>query len=264
MTSTSLDLSPEPDLHPLYPFTTHIAALLSSNSGLAPVQRAELVAHCLSRACVFGELIVLQYLLSDPQAQIHVDLGTRDEDGLGLVSLAIQGFSADSDRDVEREECVRLVVAQGADLRADKGGYNVLLLQLLTFPDIHREAGWTPLHHAALLSPPTLVSYLMTHGCSPFAVTRRSLTPLDIVTAHSTLPGRDDIALLLEEAMRSEGWTGGRMEQKRRRLERHLKNKERKEVMREDIGKAEYLQRAFLDLSLLKICPLSGNGFRIS
>ncbi|KAF5384961.1 hypothetical protein D9615_001442 [Tricholomella constricta] len=220
MASTSLqqlDLSLEPDLHPLYPSLTHIASLLSSNSGLAPVQRAELVAHCLARACVFGELIILQYLLSDRQAQVHVDLGIRDEDGLGLVSLAIHGFGADSDRDVEREECVRLLIAQGADLEADKDG-------------------WTPLHHAALLSPPTLVSHLMTHGCSPFAVTRRGLTPLDVVTAHSILPGRNDVALLLEEAMRGEGWTGGRMEQKRRISEQRQKQKARQEEVRNGIG----------------------------
>ncbi|KAG5722125.1 hypothetical protein E4T56_gene3764, partial [Termitomyces sp. T112] len=186
------DFSPEPDLHPLYPSLAYIASLLSSNSGLSPNQKAELVAHCLTRACSFGELIILQYLLSDPHAQPHVDLGMCDEDGLGLVSLAIHGFGAESERDVEREECVRLLIAQGADLGADKDG-------------------WTPLHHAALLSPPTLVSHLMTHGCSPCAVTRRGLTPLDVVTAHSTLPGRGDVALLLEESMRSEGWIGGRM-----------------------------------------------------
>ncbi|KAG6912037.1 hypothetical protein DXG01_000285 [Tephrocybe rancida] len=218
--STSLqqwDLSPEPDLHPLYPSLTHIASLLSSNSGLSPTQRAELVGHCLARSCAFGELIILQYLLSDPYAQPHVDLGLRDEDGLGLVSLAIHGFGAESDRDVEREECVRLLIAQGADLGADKDG-------------------WTPLHHAALLSPPTLVSHLMTHGCSPFAVTRRGLTPLDVVTAHSILPGRDDVALLLEESMRGEGWTGGRMEEKRRLSEKREKRKTRRKDIRKDIS----------------------------
>jgi hypothetical protein len=124
MASTSLtqsDLSPEPDLHPLYPTITFITGLLSSHSGLSPTQRAELVAHCLTRTCVFGELPVLQYLLSDAQAQIYVDLGIRDEDGLGLVSLAIHGFGADSERDVEREECVRLLIAQGADMGPDNG-----------------------------------------------------------------------------------------------------------------------------------------------
>jgi hypothetical protein len=81
-------------------------------------------------------------------------------------------------------------------------------------------AGWTPLHHGALVAPPTLVSYLLTHGCSPFGKTNRGLTPLDIVTAHSTLPGREDVALLLQEAMRGEGWTGGKMEQQRREADK--------------------------------------------
>ncbi|KAJ7492702.1 hypothetical protein FB451DRAFT_1219300 [Mycena latifolia] len=214
----TMDLSPEPDLHPLYPTTTYIADLLSSNSGLTPDQRAELVSHCMARACVFGELGVMQYLLSDQQAQTYVDLGVRDEDGVGLVSLAIHGFGAESERDVEREECARLLIAQGADLTADKDG-------------------WTPLHHAALLSPPTLISHLMTHGCSPFAVTRRNLTPLDIVTAHSILPGRDDVALLLEEAMRGEGWTGGKMEAKRRLLDEKRRRNEKQRIIRDTVGK---------------------------
>src|SRR6266576_2549545 len=96
-------------------------------------------------------------------------------------------------------------------------------------------AGWTPLHHAALLAPPTLVSFLMTHGCSTFSVTRRKLTPLDIVTAHSIIPGRDDVALLLEEAMRGEGWTGGRVEQKRRLEDARIKRRRRRKAIRENI-----------------------------
>ncbi|KAG6851199.1 hypothetical protein H0H93_015209 [Arthromyces matolae] len=228
------DLSPEPDLHPLYPSLTHISSLLSPNSGLAPGQRAELVGHCMARSCSFGELLILQYLLSDPHAQTYVDLAMRDEDGLGLVSLAIHGFGAESDRDVEREECVRLLIAQGADLGGDKGKR----ARCSCVPPSQKITdGWTPLHHAALLSPPTLVSHLMTHGCSPFAVTRRGLTPLDVVTAHSILPGRDDVALLLEESMRSEGWTGGKMEEKRRLSEQREKRKAQKKGVRNDISR---------------------------
>lgn len=77
----------------------------------------------------------------------------------------------------------------------------------------------------------------MTHGCSPFAATRRNLVPLDIVAAHSMLPGRDDVALLLEEAMRGQGWVGGRMEQKRRATEKRLKRDKRQEEVRVGIGK---------------------------
>jgi hypothetical protein len=117
----SFDLDPEPDLHPLYPSTPHIAVHLSSHSGLNPDQKAELVRHSLGRACAFAEISVLQYLFSDPQAQPYLDLTFRDDDGVGLVSLTIHGFGSDSERDIEREECVRLLVAQGADLGPDKG-----------------------------------------------------------------------------------------------------------------------------------------------
>jgi len=117
----TIDLSPEPDLHPLYPTIAQISQQLSSDSGLSPPQKSELVAHCLTRACAFGDISVVQHLLSDNQARAHVDLGLRDDDGVGLVSLAIHGFGGDPDRDMEREECVRLLVSQGADMTADKG-----------------------------------------------------------------------------------------------------------------------------------------------
>jgi hypothetical protein len=77
----------------------------------------------------------------------------------------------------------------------------------------------------------------MTHGCSPFALTGRKLTPLDIVTAHSVLPGKEDVALLLEESMRTQGWTGGRMEERRRILEQRMKKKRKRKEIREDVGK---------------------------
>jgi hypothetical protein len=117
-----LDFSLEPDLHPLYPTSSYLSQLLSPDSGLAPSQKTELVSHSLSRACVFGDLSLLQYLLSDHQAQSYIDLSIREEDGLSLISLAILGFGSESERDVEREECIRLLIAQGADpSSADKG-----------------------------------------------------------------------------------------------------------------------------------------------
>jgi hypothetical protein len=65
----------------------------------------------------------LSFLFSDPQSQALVDLGISDEDGLGPISLTILGFGPESDRDVEREECVRLLVSEGADVNhQDNGG----------------------------------------------------------------------------------------------------------------------------------------------
>lgn len=83
------------------------------------------------RSCVFGDLQVLSYLLGDIQAQAYVDLSVRDEDGLGLISIAILGFGSESDRDVEREECVRLLISQGVDLSGDNGTFSLTLGLLL-------------------------------------------------------------------------------------------------------------------------------------
>ncbi|KAG1838792.1 hypothetical protein DFJ58DRAFT_121541 [Suillus subalutaceus] len=84
-----LDFSPEPDLHPLYPSSSLISHSLSPDSGLAP------------QACVFGDLSLLHYLLSDHQSQPYIDLSARGEDRLSLISLAILGFGSESERDVE-------------------------------------------------------------------------------------------------------------------------------------------------------------------
>jgi hypothetical protein len=75
----------------------------------------------------------------------------------------------------------------------------------------------------------------MTRGSSLFALTRRKLTALDIVSAHSVVPGREDIALLLEEAMRSEGWSGGRMEERRREIDHRAKRKGKQQSARESV-----------------------------
>ncbi|KAH9944153.1 uncharacterized protein BXZ73DRAFT_87111 [Epithele typhae] len=213
------DFTVEPDLQPLYPTPAQISDLLSPNVGLAPSQKGELVTHCLLRACVFAELSLLSFLLTDPQSQQFVDLSRQDEDGLGLISVAILGFGSESERDIEREECVRLLVSEGCDVN---------------IPD---ESGWTALHYASLFSPPSLVSYLLTHGSSSLAITRRQLTALDIVTAHTTMPGREDVALLLEEAMREAGWKGGRMEEQRRLLDKRMRRINKKKGIQGDIQK---------------------------
>lgn len=97
-------------------------------------------------------------------------------------------------------------------------------------------AGWTPLHYAAVLSPPTLVSHFLKSGSSPLIRTHRNLTALDLVTGHSPIPGRETVALLLEEAMRSEGWAGGRMEEQRKALEERCVRLKKRNAVREDIN----------------------------
>lgn len=123
---TPASFEPEPDLAPLYPTAVTASTLLSPSFGLEPAQKAQLVAHCLIRACAFGELSLLTYLLRDPQAQPHVDLCIRDEEDIGLISTTILGFGSDSDRDIEREECVRLLLSEGADAETpDRGVFSV-------------------------------------------------------------------------------------------------------------------------------------------
>lgn len=117
-----VELTVEPDLQPLYPTPSQLSHLLSPNVGLSPSQKAELVSHCLTRACVFGDLTFLTYLLCDPHAQPFIDLSKQDEDGLGLISVLILGFGSDSERDVEREECVRLLISEGADVNLPDNG----------------------------------------------------------------------------------------------------------------------------------------------
>lgn len=237
---------PEPDLTPLYPTPATVSPLLSPNFGLESAQKAQLVAHCLARACVFGELSLLTYLLRDPQSQPHVDLCIRDEEDIGLISTTILGFGSDSDRDIEREECVRLLLYEGADVETpDKGVFSISFYAFLvdvllihSCGDIARSAGWTPLHYAAVLSPPTLISHFLKSGCSPFIRTRRNLTPLDLVTGHSPIPGRETVAFLLEEAMRTEGWTGGRMEERRKALEERTTRLKKRDAVREGINQA--------------------------
>jgi hypothetical protein len=62
----SASFEQEPDLAPLYPTPATISSLLSPNFGLESRQKAQLVTHCLIRACVFGEFSLLTYLLRDP------------------------------------------------------------------------------------------------------------------------------------------------------------------------------------------------------
>lgn len=51
------------------------------------------------------------------------------------------------------------------------------------------------------------------------------------------MPGRETVALLLEEAMRGEGWTGGRMEEQRRLLELRMRRRGKRKDVRDDVGR---------------------------
>ncbi|KAG8719805.1 hypothetical protein FRC08_001992 [Ceratobasidium sp. 394] len=208
-------------LTPSLPTPALLAVQLSSHSQRTDEEKKTLVAHSLHRACLFGDQGLLTFLLHDPAARPLASLDARDDDGVSLVSLAIQGFTpslepgdTDLERDVEREECVRLLVQQGADVQSG---------DLL---------GWTPLHYATLHAPPTLVSYLATHGCDPFAKSTKGLTPLDIITGYDVIPGREDVALVLEAVMRASGWTGSARNHIRQTRQREEAAKEARRTQR--------------------------------
>ncbi|WWC64820.1 uncharacterized protein I303_107434 [Kwoniella dejecticola CBS 10117] len=110
----------------------------------------------------------------DAQAQL-----LEDEEGWGLVGMAIQA----SCHRQETEECVRIIVGRWGLEIGQRGGRD--------------RTGWTPLHLAALISTPPLISFLLSHGSSPHALTNRGLTPLDLVVG---MPDREDVALFLEHA----------------------------------------------------------------
>lgn len=233
-----MELTLEPDLHPLYPTPADVSRILAPSSGLTPSQKATLVSHCLTRAAIFADLPFLQYILHDAQAQPFVDLNLQDEDGLVLASMIITGFGADSERDVEREECVRLLVSEGAGINIADKGARIASCDLITcgcHPS--HTAGWTPLHHAALLAPPTLISHLLTHGSSPLCQTERKMTALDLITAYSVIPGREDVALFLEEAMRGEGWQSSKMANQRRDVLEKSKQEDKQRSEREAVNR---------------------------
>ncbi|PVF94843.1 hypothetical protein CPB86DRAFT_808363 [Serendipita vermifera] len=217
---------PALDLHPLYPTPDLLSQHLSGSATLTPEERTTLVNHSLVRSCTFADLTLLTFLLYDERCNKWVDLELRDEDGATLVSVCIMGFRGleaqqeerDSERELEREECVRLLVKEGADLNSMDN------------------SDWTPLHHAALLAPASLVSYILSHGASPLALTRRKLTPLDVITAYEDVPGREGAIALLREAMRSQMT----FEDRQRMIEQGWRNDERRELERK---KQERLER---------------------
>lgn len=120
----ALALTPDPDLRPLYPSPATLDPLVS-NPSLSSSQKQKVVQHSLIRACTFGDLTLLVYILSDSDARQYVDLSLQDDDGLSLISNVVLGFGAETERDIEREECIRLLVNEKADVNLpDKGKQN--------------------------------------------------------------------------------------------------------------------------------------------
>lgn len=213
-----------PDLLPPYPSILYLQSLLGPPSQLTQSQSTTLIQHSLERACLFADLPLLSFILHNPASRAYLDLDVKDEDGLSLVSQSILGFNgSDSDRDLEREECIRLLIAEGVNLDSSDAG---MIIYNITFKLSHfnrlylTPVGWTALHHAALLAPATLVAFLLTHGASPLIRSHKQLTPLDIISAYKPLPGRQDVALLLEDAMRERGWQGSASEVRRKEAQK--------------------------------------------
>lgn len=133
MQSDSIDFISQPDLYPIYPTPQTLVELLDGPA-LTIDQRRILVAHSLSKAVLFGDIALLTFILRNSLTRNHVDLSVVDEDGLGLVSQAILGFGEESDRDVEREESVRLLISEGADIVTGDSGMCVRVSQILFLP----------------------------------------------------------------------------------------------------------------------------------
>lgn len=122
----------------------------------------------------------------------------QDEEGWGLVGIAIQCSCGRQDR----EEVVRAIVGRwglevGSREGRDRSEHMFMDWSQKVYVLTAYEAGWTPLHLAALLSTPPLISFLLSRGASPHALTNRGLTPLDLVVG---MPDREDVALFLEHA----------------------------------------------------------------
>lgn len=101
---------------------------------------------------------------------------------------------------------------------------------------------------------------MLSHGASPLALSRRKLTPLDVITAYEDVPGREGAITLLREAMRSTltheqkqrmaklGWRGDerrilqKHKQEKAEMKRHRINRMKEEVtsiLEEELGTAQ-------------------------
>lgn len=73
------------------------------------------------------------------------------------------------------------------------------------------------------------------------------MTALDLVTAYAVIPGREDVALFLEEAMRGEGWQNSKMVSHRKlqteRLHRDEKRQAQRVAVMDILGLSEHWWR---------------------
>ena len=89
---------------------------------------------------------------------------------------------------------------------------------------------------------------MISHGASPLALSRRKLTPLDVITAYEDVPGRQGAITLLREAMRATltyeekqrmiqlGWRGDeRREMEKRKQEKAELRRQRKARLKEEV-----------------------------
>jgi hypothetical protein len=118
----------------------------------------------------------------------------EDEDGWGLLGMAIQASCGRQ----EMEEGVRVIVGRWGLETGPRGGIDRCESSQVDCAET--SAGWSPLHLAALVSTPPLISFLLNRGASPHALTQRGLTPLDLV---SGIPEKMDIAVFLEHSSAS-------------------------------------------------------------
>lgn len=116
-----IDVWQQHDIAPPWPTPASLTAQLT-NRGLTPSQRVDLVQHSIARACLFADLPLLSFLLESPLSRELVNLSVQDEDGLGLISQSIIGFGDESERDVDREECIRFLVAQKVSVDTPDNG----------------------------------------------------------------------------------------------------------------------------------------------
>ncbi|KAL7409133.1 hypothetical protein BDY24DRAFT_445156 [Mrakia frigida] len=143
---------------------------------LAPHDLLPLLRHALITGAQTADVGLIKWLLSLSGDVGHLlPLDLLGEDGENLVSLAIMGSAARE----EKEECVRMLVRRVGVEGSDS-------------------AGWTPLHLAALHSTPPLISFLLTSGADPHAMSLKGFTPLDMI---SDLPSHSSQTALLTSAM---------------------------------------------------------------